>query len=469
MTTIKDTGWCDPHKIAQCTTYQGKNFAKWFNIDPAKLDEPNTQRHYDLSAVTNYVVSANKPTAILYAYGYNFNIPATSIIKKVELRRVVCADDITRDRVKDSIVKLKVGASVSDYGVGNNKSEGTTWVTHAYAHRNGMQYITTTHDDNTSVKDFWGVELTPEMVNNENFGMLTQMVGTGSSGHKLYLDAIQIKITYAEGEVNTIVQKPVVDPEYFADNVGFYRVSRADYGADGGLNDEYGVPTATPLQYTEATQNLTKVGNNPIPLWLQIKIVPITDENGVKRIPSGKTVPVALICDENSCFTNGKQVRIVGSRKFEGSSDKHYLEEGLGKPGGIYHYIRFGIKPTVDIESLTSNSITTTISVRATKKVNGEYVPVRDKTDYTVYREGNQYSWNDITLTYTLGETAIPDSMTIIRNCKFIDNHANKGGAIYNTGRLYTSDLTFKNNTTKGEYKDNCEFKDVDICRKWES
>lgn len=471
MATMKNTGWCDPSKLAQCTTYNGRTFAKWFNLDTAKVDEANTQRHYDLSAVTNYAVSNATPSGILYAFGYKFNIPSTAVIKKVEFQRVVCADDITEDKVRDSIVKLKVGASTSDYGVGNNKSASTEWVTHAYAHKNGMQYIVTTHDDNTSVKDFWGVELTPEMVNNENFGMLTQIVGKGKRKHKLYVDAMQIRITYIEDvpkEEKPVVVPKIVDPEYFPDNVGFYRVSRANYGADGGLVVN-GVATTTPLEYSEETQNLTKIGNKPIPLWLQIKIVPITDANGVKRIPGGKTIFVALVCrDEHSCFTNGKRVRIIGPRQFEGTKDPHYLEEGEGKPGGIYHYIRFGVHPTVNVEEMTSNSITSNISVRIAKKVNGEYVPMMDTTDYSIYREGNQFSWNTLSIVYTLGETAIPDSMTTLRNCKFIDNHANKGGAIYNTGRLYVSDLIFQNNTTKGDYKDNCQFTDVDICRKWE-
>ena len=58
--------------------------------------------------------------------------------------------------------------------------------------------------------------------------------------------------------------------------------------------------------------------------------------------------------------------------------------------------------------------------------------------------------------------------MTILRRCTFTNNEANKGSAIYNTGRISIVDSKIYDNKTRGADKNDCEFWDANMCRGFE-
>lgn len=153
-----------------------------------------------------------RPSPMIYAYNYNFNIPHTAIIKKIELQQIVRQGSYTtRQNLKSKVIKLKTTASTTDGGgVNLNKAVGTKFATSP----NWLDLVTEITPENS------GIEITPTLVNSPEFGQIFQAQGimegdVNGYGSERGWDDVQIalmrmRITYdnPQPEINENNKKP---------------------------------------------------------------------------------------------------------------------------------------------------------------------------------------------------------------------------------------------------------------------
>lgn len=439
-----------PKQIDQCVKLNGEVFSSWSRLEKVKRDEYADGTHpYDLSAVA-YNISKSRKSGIVYASDFGFDVPENAIITNIECYYKFCADDITKDKVHTNMVKLKVGASINDTGVGKYPVADVEWITHRYANRNGMQTQTISNGDK-SVKDFWGVEITPSMVNSKNFGFLIQCQGGGSAKHKVYLDNMRVQISYKISERSNIIVAP---PK--KSNVTPKPVQPIPYHITTTLS-AMKYDTLTPNQYIEQSvisqpYDSSKAFN----FWIKHQNNAITRDNKLV-IDNQQSKVFILETDGKLVFRGGGTSKVVNSVLVKGTSDVRYFKSDKYPlaPNYIEQFEPYSVYTNVYDYNLFDTTgkgfIESTVTLYSSKLVNGKYV--------------KNSKISSITFKMTNNLSTISESKCVIENCRFINNVANKGAAIYNIGRLYTKNITLKNNTTEGQGKNNCQFYDVDICR----
>lgn len=438
--TIKDTGWVEPHKESACTKYNNEALAPWSRGDKALVQEPNTQPHYDLSAVS--YMAKGKKSGLFYMYNYQFNIPENAVIKKIEVRPRVCGTKCKYKGVYLDLLKLKTGASVSDIGVGDNKAGNLQLVTHEYAHYNGMQEPVFGNTDK-SVKEYWGTEITPAMVNSADFGAILQFKGTlnvrcrtEGNKNKVYVDVVKIRITYDDNGLPAVKQNydciltSVREDPFSKDSKGKYKV----------------------LESLETK----KKSDNPTPyhFWLRTtrKITKIDDKNYVL---GGKRDNTIMFSEDGKLeFKSGVDYCIIPGDPIESTTDEKVIKNGFD---WLYEGQTVYIDPEVEKE------LDDKAEVKATVKL---FKYQKNKHYRSQYLNKDCISTLELTIERSFENIAY--SQTIIRGCKFINNKSNKGSAIYNTGRLSIVDSEIKNNKTYGTNQDDCQFWDINLCRGFE-
>lgn len=439
MTSEESTSYANPMSISQCTSYKGEKFSSWSGkrLGTVKADELNKKgKQWDLSAVA-YKVSSTRKSALMYAYNFGFNIPLNSKITKVIVKQVFCGDNNTNGRAKTYLVKLKTGASTNDTGVGNNKSDNVKWRTHSYAHRNGMQY-SYIGDTTQTVKEFWGVDLTPSTVNNSDFGCVVQANATTKSGHKLYLDNIQMKVYYTKDETTTTT-----------DELTYENDIKVKYAITNKKQDQLTIDPDTKAPKIVTTLPLTQAYDNPKALKFYVRYSNMagTDSKGKNHIVDVESDELYLVTDENLLFQGAVNKIKISKKKLKGTTNKKYLDMKY-----IWYYFEHSvyINPKVYLKMQFEDEITSKVTL------------YKMKID-------DEHKIGSLTFNITQGNSDIPYSQTIIKNCEFVDNTANKGSAIYNTGRIYTYNNRFQNNYTIDSngalQKNKCQFFDVNLCR----
>ncbi len=442
MSVTKNTGWKNPNTITQYAKYNGQTCSAWSRLETVKLDEPSTDKYYDLSAVC-YNLTKTKRSALMYLYGFGFNIPSNATITKVLIKTCACQDDITSSHVITEILKLKTGASVTDSGSGNNLAPKTAWRSHKTANQIGMEY-TTVGESTQSVKDLWGVNLTPAIVNNSNFGCVFQCMGDGTLGHKAYLDNIAMYIEYT---INDDV--PIIKPTTNTDTSANYTITNSISAVK--------YDTLNPTKYIDQTVISQPYDSTAgYHFWIKYKNS-VQTKNNTKVILAQNSKPLILETDNKTVFAGKKTQLIIPSIAVKGTSDSRYFKSDAFPLAPDYleqFYDVFVFSNITDFDKYDTNHrgfIESTIKLYSTKTSNGKTV------------KNTQLD----TITFKLNDTTsnIANSQTILENCTFINNKANKGAALYNLGRLYVKNLKFKENHTYGTDKNSCAFTDVDICR----
>ncbi len=440
MTLTKSTGWKNPNTINQYAKYNNQTCSAWSRLEMVKVDEPRSRKNpYDLSAVC-YNLTSSKRSALMYCYNFGFNIPSQATITKIMVKTCVCQDDITASRVRTQIIKLKVGANLTDSGVGNNLAPAQPWRTHKYANQIGMMYETV-GDSTSSVKSVWGVDVTPAIVNNSNFGIVFQAMGNGSHKHKAYVDNIQVSIDYTLPE-----ETPIVTPPKPVPVISNIKSSLSVIKYD----------TLNPTVYTGQTViSQSYDSTTGYHFWVKFKNE-VQVVNNTKVISNQNSNPLILETDGLTIFPGGTKQIIVPSMLIKGTTDSRYFKSDDFPLAPDYieqFYDVYVYSNVVDFDKYANGRsfIESTVKLYSTKVVDGK--TVKDTL------------LDDITFKLNSTTSNIANSQTILENCKFVNNKANKGAAIYNLGRLYVKNLSFKNNTTYGSNKNNCQFFDVNICR----
>lgn len=454
MSTEKSTSWAEFSQWDTCNKYKGEKFSTWSipRIKYVKKDELNKRGgQWDLSAVC-YNLTTTRKSALLYCYDFGFNIPKDSEITKVVVKQVFCGDDKTNGRVTSYRLNLKTGASTSDLGVGNNVSDKVKWRTHRYAHRNGMQY-NYIGDTSKSVKEFWGVELTPSIVNSKDFGVIIQCNASSTkTGHKAYLDVVNVKIYYKKAETKPTKTVDNKEEVLNADNSMTYTLSRDKQETVSTKKDKTGKSTVLKTHNT-IEKNTLATSDDPIPydnpnmikFFVRYQNNVVSDSKKKKYLIDAKSKKLLLVSDSKVLFDNNSNKKTIESLTVKGSNDTNYVNMGFN-----WYFLEQYCFINPDI-------------------VNSWNDKTDDTSTITLYT-ADDTNTKLATLTFYIseGNSNIPYSQTILRNCVFESNHSNKGSAIYNTGRLYTENLEFYDNQTYGTTRDKCQFYDVDICRKHE-
>lgn len=113
---------------------------------------------------------------------YNFSIPSGATIDGVivTVNRKVSIIDANK-YVLDKYARIVSGGTIQ----GDNKADTSTkW---------GTSYIDKSYGSNT---DKWGLSLTPEIINNSNFGFVLSISGVSNGILAAYVDSIGITIYY---------------------------------------------------------------------------------------------------------------------------------------------------------------------------------------------------------------------------------------------------------------------------------
>lgn len=428
MTITKNTGLKNPQTVSQYAKYNNNTCSAWNRLETIKEDEVT-----DLSAVC-YNLTNTKRSALIYCYNFGFNIPSNATITKITVQTVACQDDITKSHVQTQIVKLKLGANTTDSGVGNNLAPKKPWRTHKDAHIIGMQYATI-GDSSSSVKDTWGVDVTPAIVNNSNFGVVFQCMADGTQKHKAYLDSISMSIEYTLPEETAIIQ-PI-------ENKGTIDISLS--------TKKYNSITPTKI-LDQTIINQPYDSTSAYHFWVKYKNNAQT-KNDSNVILDQISEPVIIETDGKLIFNGGNTSYTIPSQTIKGTSDSRYIISSTNENAPNYIEQFYDVYLFSNITDFNSEEsyIESTVKLYSTKLSNGKYV--------------KKALLDSITLEIGSSVSNIANSQTILDNCTFLRNAANKGAAIYNLGRLYVNNISFDDNHTHGTGRNNCAFFDVDICR----
>ena len=178
---MTDTGWKSPLSVAQDDRKSINNGHSCYSF--RDLNDIKRNDTYHAYIPTSGGIDSLRASPMVYAYNYNFNIPANATIKKVYVLPVFQQSNGAGygNVTKIKTIKLKTGSSTTDGGTGNNLANNSfieqfkvpikSWTSES-SFKKGSEYVL------CGGKDVWNVELTPSVVNSTNFGFVFQVVGT---------------------------------------------------------------------------------------------------------------------------------------------------------------------------------------------------------------------------------------------------------------------------------------------------
>lgn len=189
------TKWTSPQTVNQDARKGIINKGKCYKF--SQLDTIKKEDDKSAYIPTSGGVNYNHASPIVYCSNFGFNIPANAVIEKVAVRSITQqGNTVNSTLIKTKLIKLKTTASTTDGGVGNDVSVHSTWVR--------KPNWRDTYNERTPTQ--WGVTLTPQMINNTNFGCVYQCIGTGRWVMPR-IKLIQMRVTYTIPEtVNKILK-----------------------------------------------------------------------------------------------------------------------------------------------------------------------------------------------------------------------------------------------------------------------
>ena len=369
------TGWKTPTIVTQNSSKSLNNGRACYPF--VKLD--NIKKN-DLSyADTTLAGGVDKEHAspIVYCNGYNFNIPANATINNIQVL-IICqqsTDSANRyhrgeQTSKYYFLKLKTGASTTDYGVGRNLITSDKL----------LPYKKWSTEDNATFSGSptqWGVEnITPSIVNNSNFGCL-----------------IQFKGLYTKAWSTPAIAKVLMNIEYTLPSVT--EVAKT-------------IPSETSINVRVAQADLTKLDvskpNEAITLHIDYT-----------HIGEGGQTPI-LICSSKDLLIGDEKLKsyTVPTLNLESSTVKTtHTQDVKVYPGTLTGTQTVDIRNNNSYNNLTVNS-------QDKPPINFNVVNSNPADTYTGISSGEREK-------YLNGS-----QRCMVLNSKFEGNHANKnGGAMY--------------------------------------
>ena len=406
---VKDTGWQLPTQISQYNEYGIINTETCY----AYSNLPYLKQRDNTCASIDGVGGVNNihHSPLIYCYGYGFNIPIGATITKIQVRqRRKCntTQQKSNDGIKDRIIRLKIGASVKDYGEGHNNSQEAKWSTK----EQGLTDYTSGNYDNLSVYEVWGVVVTPAMANNQNFGCVIQCTGKTDLMMQPVIDSVEIKISYTQlGTTSTTPEKTTEtvinknqSPQATSEINLYYKPDNQE----------------EPTHNTEMTQSVDLI-YTPMTFYIRYINNAITN-NQVTYIEEAHHDKIKITLDKLR-FQDGSTTKTIPVQTLKGSTDKIDLRRGyISQLQIVQVYPTEEGTATVTIEGLRPNVNTTS--------------PVTQTVEFNI----------------TPSTTNTSNSICTISNSTFNNCNATEGKAIYNYGKLTYSNITINGVGTNTKY-----------------
>lgn len=407
----KTTGWLKPSQVNQYSKYGKVNQYTCYAYSDL-FDVKKKDSHYAYIPLSGGVNSTHK-SARVYCSGYGFQIPNNATITKILIRQTRCmgTTPYKGSYIKDYLIKLKTGASITDLGVGNNLSDGAIWNSKSRGfgtYESGDKFGT--------VQEVWGVNITPAVANNQNFGCVVQCIGSDKRWHQPKLDCVEMCIYYTQ--VNNVATAPnnTSKPE----NVKINEKEQA-VQIESKIVTEYQPDDSDILQSTQQEISEDYV-YSPFNLWVRYRNY--VDINS-KILLRGFNGVITVTLSNHLRFQNGSRTMKIPAFEFKQDTDDTDIKRGYKT---VYQDLK--IYPVKEgIGKVT---------------VSGVHFTEND----TLYKT------QEIHLNITGSGVSLSNSMTDLKYCTFTDCSATKGSAICNLGAISTFHMNFKDlsNTDKCFY-----------------
>ena len=397
----KETGWHLPHAVAQYNEYGKVNQTVCYaysNLIYLKQRD-NTVISMEGTGGVNHLTSS----PIVYTYDYKFKIPENATITKIQVRqRRKCNTTTTKSQqgIKDRVMRLKIGASTTNYGEGTNLAEGVKWSSKEL----GLGDYTYGNTRET-VYEQWGITVTPAMANNPNFGAVTQCMGLTEEMMQPVIDSIEINITYTQlGTTNTT---PTTTSETVKEN------PNQDVQLTSEVNTYY-----QPDGQTEATHQMKTTESidfiyTPISFWIRYKNNVQRNTFGVDYIERGRHDQITITLNDCLRFADGSHTKKLPVTVIDESLDKEDILRGyksILRQVQVYpNQVGTGVITIKGLVPSKNNNTTTTQTLNIT---------IKDSFTNT------------------------SNSSTTINNTTFTNCSATKGSAIFNDGKLTYTNIT---------------------------
>lgn len=210
------TGWKSPGKVSQYNEYGKVNNTTCYPfLNLASILSLGTDYAYiDPNKGGLYGSSYRGPRVYTYNYGFNTHFAglpqsATNIkINNIHVLERIKRQTVTGGGIRDYLVKLKTGSSLTDLGYGFNHANTTSWPTSNYIDKIYSKKAQGFSGCDTS---YWGASVvSKDHVSNYNFGCVLQCEGILPGWQTPRLYGIQMKIDYQYDLVSTYW----VDPKF---------------------------------------------------------------------------------------------------------------------------------------------------------------------------------------------------------------------------------------------------------------
>lgn len=406
----KDTGWHLPTQVAQYNEYGKVNQETCYAY--SNLEFLKKRDNTCISMSGDGGVNNTHHSPIIYTYGYKFNIPENATITKIQVRQRRKCNTLqqkTEQGIKDRVIRLKIGASISDYGEGHNNSIEAKWSSKEV----GLADYTVGNEDDSTVYQTWGLTVTPAMANSQNFGCVVQCTGKTSVMMQPVIDCIEMNITYTQlGTTTTTPDKTtenVVNP-----NQSIQTTSRVDkfYQPDTQEDHSNRMKTSQSIDYIYT----------PLTFYIRYMNNVLTNKNGVKYIEEAKHDKITITL-EKLRFVDGSTKKTLPVMTLPESQEKTDIQRGyisILKKVDVYPTSVGNAKITIQGLKPRTNNDTTTTEI--------------------------------INITITESTTNTSNSLCTISNSSFNGCDATEGKAIYNYGKLKFEGITIAGATKTTKY-----------------
>lgn len=423
---VKNTGWCYPNKVTQYSEFGKVNKSSCYAF--ANLDRIKKEDGLCAYIPANGGVNETHDSPRIYCYDYRFNIPAEAHITKVLVKQRRKKGNVgTSTKIKDRLIKLKVGADVSKWGVGTDQSKGMVWNS---KNKGLSDYIAgETYD---TVQSIWGIEVTPYIANNQNFGCIVQCTGTGKTFDTPEIDSVGMCIYYKiiSSETDNDANENSNNNNTSSAESNTTPLSRKQSdNIMSQLVKSYQPDDAEVLQ-TTAREISEDYCYTPFIIWLQYRSK-VNPKSGI--INEGYNDEIRLWCDSNLQFSNGTNKIVFPIYHFEEITDREDIQRGY-----VTRYTWIKVFPV-------------------------SYNPEARIKAYGVHYSENNTIKREQTIYLSVGESMfnLSSSTTELNKCTFNNCSAVNGNSIYNAGSLTYSNLKFNTlPTTDKEFWDYDKYRD---------
>ena len=237
---VISTGWKQPTSVSQHSkdVNKGHTCYPWSDLK----DILKNDFHYAYIPTSGGIDSL-RASAYIYAYNYNFKIPANATIKKVSILPVIKqANGKNYGKVmKVKLLRLKIGSSTSDMGMGKDLAATQTYIENyrvpfSWTDESSWKYNNKYAFEGTPAE--FEVNLTPAIVNSTNFGCVFQVVGTGLKKWVMPgVAKLMMKVEYDTSTLNTKKTENVKDATTMV-----YEIRQRKRDANGNIIYENGNP-----------------------------------------------------------------------------------------------------------------------------------------------------------------------------------------------------------------------------------